>query len=289
MSPILLRPIREQLEHDRVIRQLQTRLGRKFDVAINPGASEEVSVRVGNRTLFPDLVLSGGGGSRRLHGLVEVETAESVNHLEAKAEWAHYAKARGAFYLYVPAGFTDVAERLCRAGDINVTEVWAYYAIAAQVKFSLAYRSPHAKRAAVAAAERVANATEKRPPRASSAAGRTTSGARGKASKIKGTAVTPAAATQVSGSVKKKTRSVTAKKVALAPKAVRGTTSRQKAPIRKTRTMSGAKAASPAKNRPAKKVATSSSTVTPKIAAGTPSSKTAKKKATRARAPATRK
>jgi len=303
VSPILLRPIREQFEHDRVIRQLQTRLGRKFDVAMNPGASEEVSVRIGNRTLFPDIVLSGGGGSRRLHGLVEVETAESVNHLEAKAEWAHFAKARGAFYLYVPAGFTDVAERLCRAGEINVTEIWAYYAIAAQVKFSLTYRSPHAKRAAAAAVERLASGGEKKAAGSSSASGRAASSARRKASKNKETAKPAGSSARVSGAAKKKAGVAGAPKAASATKKARLATSRKKTQTKKTQTRSKRTAASPAKKRPTKKVAKSSgsatargakssrvlsSRVTSKTAAAS-KRKTAKKKATGARAPAKRK
>ena len=152
MSPILLRPIREQFEHDRVIRQLQVRWRRRFEAAINLGRDEEAPVKVGKQMFYPDLVLTSTTSGRRLHGVVEVETAESVNHLEAMAEWKHFAQARGAFYLYVPAGFTDVAERLCQAGKINVTEVWAYYAIGSQVKFSMTYRSPRARQAAKAAA-----------------------------------------------------------------------------------------------------------------------------------------
>ena len=37
MSPILVRPVREQLEHDRVIRLLQVRLKRRHEVATNIG------------------------------------------------------------------------------------------------------------------------------------------------------------------------------------------------------------------------------------------------------------
>ena len=148
MSPIVLRPIREQFEHDRVIRQLQLRWRRRFEAEINVGRDEEASVKVGKQTFYPDLVLTSTSSGRRLHGVVEVETAESVNHLEAMAEWKHFAKARGRFYLYVPAGFTDVAERLCQSSKINVTEVWAYYAIGSEVKFSISYRSPRAKLAA---------------------------------------------------------------------------------------------------------------------------------------------
>jgi hypothetical protein len=152
MSPILLRPIREQIEHDRVIRQLEVRWRRRYETAINIGRGEEAPVKVGKSTCYPDIVLTTTTGGRRLHGVVEVETAESINHLEAMAEWAHFAKARGAFYLYVPAGFTDVAERLCRASKINVTEIWAYYAIGSEVKYSMEYRSPRGKLAAKQAA-----------------------------------------------------------------------------------------------------------------------------------------
>ena len=153
MSPILLRPIREQLEHDRVIRQLQTRWSRRFEAVTNVANEEVVAVRSGDRTCYPDLVLTSKVG-RRLHGVVEVETAESVNHLEAMAEWSHFAKVRGAFYLYVPAGLTNAALRLCQATGINVTEIWAYYAIDPQAKFSLEYRSPRAKQGIKAASKK---------------------------------------------------------------------------------------------------------------------------------------
>lgn len=172
MSPILLRPIREQLEHDRVIRQLQTRWRRRFDVAINVGSEETVSVRSGPRTCFPDLVLTRTAGGRRLHGVIEVETAESVNHLEAMSEWSHFAKAKGSFYLYVPAGFTEVALRLCQAAKVNVTEIWAYYAIDSQAKFSMAYRSPRAKQriraAGVKAAKKSTSAVKRSKAKKSS-------------------------------------------------------------------------------------------------------------------------
>ena len=186
MSPVLVRPIREQIEHDRVIRQLQARWRRKYEVGINVGKDEEVSVRGSGRLLFPDLVLTSTATGRRLHGLVEVETAESINRLEAMAEWTHFAKVRGAFYLYVPAGFTDVAERLCAAVGINVTEVWAYYAIGSQVKFSMTYRSPRARSAAKLAktpkpAKKAAKKAAKRA--AKKAAGTPKKGSKKKATK----------------------------------------------------------------------------------------------------------
>ena len=47
MSPILVRPVREQLEHDRVIRLLQAKLKRKHDVAVNIGDEQLAGLKIG--------------------------------------------------------------------------------------------------------------------------------------------------------------------------------------------------------------------------------------------------
>ena len=138
MSPILVRPVREQLEHDRVIRLLQTRFRRRNEVAINPGAEQNAPVGGGTIPLYPDLILQTG---RRVVAVVEVETGESVNHLEALAQWAHFARLRAAFHLYVPSGMVDVARRLCEDNHIQVNEVWSYHTVAEDVRFTLVHRS----------------------------------------------------------------------------------------------------------------------------------------------------
>jgi len=56
LSPILVRPVREQLEHDRVIRLLQAKYKRKSDTAINPGHEQNAPVG-GPPPWYPDLVL----------------------------------------------------------------------------------------------------------------------------------------------------------------------------------------------------------------------------------------
>ena len=123
MSPIFVRPVREQLEHDRLIRHLQTKYKRKLDVAINVGDEQVAPVKIGALTLFPDLVLTNG---KKLAGLVEVESGESVNNLEAMAQWVHFSKARVPFHLYVPVTVYDAARRLCEANRANVSEIWTY-------------------------------------------------------------------------------------------------------------------------------------------------------------------
>ena len=124
MSPIFVRPVREQLEHDRLIRFLQPRYSKKFAVAeMNVGDEQAHPVKIGAATFFPDLVLSDG---KKVAGVVEVETTESVNNLEAMAEWVHFSRARVPFHLYVPVNVYDAARRLSDANHARVSEVWTY-------------------------------------------------------------------------------------------------------------------------------------------------------------------
>lgn len=160
MSPILVRPVREQLEHDRVIRLLQAKHRRRFEAGINPGAEQNVPIGSGTSAMYPDLVLQSPERGHRLQAVVEVETGESVNHLEALAQWAHFGKLRVPFHLYVPAGMVDVARRLCEDNQIHVGEIWTYHSIGDQVRFTLVHRSREAaggsarKRAAAAVTPR---------------------------------------------------------------------------------------------------------------------------------------
>ena len=144
MSPILVRPVREQLEHDRLIRLLQVKLRRKYDAGINPGVEQNVPIGTGPGALYPDLVLWSLEKGHRLEGVVEVETGESVNHLEALAQWTHLSKLRAAFHLYVPATMVDVARRLCDDNHVVANEIWSYHTLGDQVRFTLVHRSKEA-------------------------------------------------------------------------------------------------------------------------------------------------
>jgi hypothetical protein len=154
VSPILVRPVREQLEHDRVIRLLEAKNKRRYEVGMNPGVARNAAVGVGPSALYPDLVLQSTDRRHRLEAVVEVETGESVNHLEALAQWAHYARLHVPFHLYVPAGMVDVARRLCEDNQIQVSEIWSYHAMGDQVRFTIVHRSretPPSQRARPAA------------------------------------------------------------------------------------------------------------------------------------------
>ena len=143
MSPILTRPVREQLEHDRVIRQLQARYKRKNEVIINPGNEQNQSITVGDLVVYPDLLLFAEGG-RRLLGTVEVETGESVNAIEARAEWGVYSKLKVPLHLYVPPVCVDAAKRLCAEYQIVVAEIWTYTTSFDQVRFTMVHRDADA-------------------------------------------------------------------------------------------------------------------------------------------------
>jgi hypothetical protein len=125
VSPIYVRPAREQIEHDRLIRHLQTKYKKKFsDVIVNiDGQEPQTAVKIGPLTLYPDIVLMDG---KKLAGLAEVETGESVNNLEAMAQWTHFALARVPFHLYVPVQGYESARRLCDSYQVKAGEIWTY-------------------------------------------------------------------------------------------------------------------------------------------------------------------
>ena len=126
MTPIFVRPVREQLEHDRLIRFLQARYKRKFDVTSNVGDQQLGAVKLGVNIFYPDLVLMDG---KKLAGLVEVETVESTNNLEAMSQWTHFSRARVPFHLYVPVLALDAARRFCDSNQVSVSEIWTYRAV----------------------------------------------------------------------------------------------------------------------------------------------------------------
>jgi hypothetical protein len=175
VSPILVRPVREQLEHDRIIRLLQGKFRRKYEAGINPGVEQNSPLSAGTATLFPDLVLMSQDRGRRPQIVVEVETGESVNHLEALAQWAHFAKLRTAFHLYVPTGMVEVARRLCEDNQIQVGEIWSYQMLGDQPRFALVHRSRESSGAARVRVAKPAGASKKPRARAAKPARRSKS------------------------------------------------------------------------------------------------------------------
>ena len=144
VTPILVRPVREQLEHDRVIRLLQLRWKRKYAVGINQGSETTASVALGESLVYPDVVLAPPSKPNKPEIVVEVETGESVNNLEAMAEWVRMGQLKAAFHLYVPAGSVDPARRLCQEHNIPVAEIWTYHPIGDQMRFNMVYKAPAA-------------------------------------------------------------------------------------------------------------------------------------------------
>ncbi len=132
-------------------------------------------VGTGRRPLYPDLVLSSLERGHRLQAVVEVETGESVNHLEALAEWAHFAKLRAPFHLYVPSAMVDVARRLCEDNQIVVNEIWSFHRVGDDVRFTLVHRSREVPQPAVRrpAAQRSRRRLRSAPPKTAAPVKRT--------------------------------------------------------------------------------------------------------------------
>jgi hypothetical protein len=173
VSPILVRPVREQLEHDRIIRLLQPKYKRRYAAVVNPGTEQNQGIGEGAEAIYPDVVLLPLGRGRKIAGIIEVETQESVNNLEAIAQWAVYGRQPTEFALYVPAVSVDVARRLCQDNRIGVTEIWTYHTVGDVVRFTLVHKSPvEAKLSAARAAAAAAAAQQREAERAEKAARR---------------------------------------------------------------------------------------------------------------------
>ncbi len=205
---IYVRPVREQIEHDRVIRHLQAKLKRKYDVTANVGADQTAaSVKLGPQTVYPDLVLLEGG--KKLAGVIEVETGESVHHLEAMAQWAPFGRLKVPFHLYVPVQSADIAKRLAADLDAHITELWSYHSIGDQIRLTMVQKTPvpgearrkadreraAEKRAADAKpAPRAAKAPAKAGGKANGKSGGKANGKAGKANGVKARPASPAKA-----------------------------------------------------------------------------------------------
>jgi hypothetical protein len=79
-----------------------------------------------------------------LLGTVEVETGESVNAIEARAEWGVYSKLKVPLHLYVPPACVDAVKRLCAEYQIVVAELWTYTTSFDQVRFTMVHRDEEA-------------------------------------------------------------------------------------------------------------------------------------------------
>jgi hypothetical protein len=96
--------------------------------------------------MFPDLVLFSTERGKKLQGTVEVETTESINTLEAMAEWGPFSRMRTAFFLYVPVSSIDTVRRLCSEHSITPSEIWTYHAALDQIRFTMVQRAPDGAR-----------------------------------------------------------------------------------------------------------------------------------------------
>ena len=99
-----------QTLHDRVIQVAATNLQRtgNYTVYTNPGTQHKT--RIGN--LYPDIILT-PPNNNNVEFVIEVETSESVNAIEALNQWRAYSNLGGTFYLLVPVESRILAGNIC--------------------------------------------------------------------------------------------------------------------------------------------------------------------------------
>jgi len=102
--------------HDNVIQAATSRLDSKnYDIYTNPGSSKRNGIG-GN---YPDIILT-KKGERTVKFIIEVETADSVNIIEATNQWKKYAtEIKASFYILVPLASKNLAIKLCKQIGIS--------------------------------------------------------------------------------------------------------------------------------------------------------------------------
>lgn len=101
------------------------------------GDDKKASFKSGLQTHYPDLVLTAPTAPKKMLAIIEVESGESVNRMEAMAEWGHFGKAKAPFQLYVPAATVDVARRIIEDHQVSVTELWSFVSVGDDIHFHL--------------------------------------------------------------------------------------------------------------------------------------------------------
>lgn len=103
--------------HEKVINAAIQALNKlDFDIYTNPGTSKNAAISDN----YPDIILT-EKGKKNAKFIIEVETRETVNDVEAEIQWKKYAKEINAtFYLLVPYESRNMAESICRRLGINV-------------------------------------------------------------------------------------------------------------------------------------------------------------------------
>lgn len=105
-----------QSVHDRVIEAAASRLDSvNYDIYKNPG--QQKNAHVGNN--YPDIILT-KKGERSLQFIIEVETEDSVNLIEATNQWKRYStRIKASFYILVPVKSKNLAISLCKQIGIS--------------------------------------------------------------------------------------------------------------------------------------------------------------------------
>ncbi len=132
------------LKHDRAVRDIAAS---RFDFPSKEHAGLRTFVNerepslgvkgLDGEPLYPDIVVV--EHPRNVVRMVaEVETRETVTEEEAAREWKPFSELCDAFYLYVPAGLSGEAKRICKKMKVKVAGVRTWRYIQGQEKLDVA-------------------------------------------------------------------------------------------------------------------------------------------------------
>ena len=137
MSPILVRPVREQLEHDRIIRLLHGKSRRKYDAGINPGAEQNAPGRHRRRPpsfrTWCCILRNAAAGWKRS------SKSKPANRSTTWKRWPNGPISPGfapPFTCTCLPGWSTSHVGCARTIKSRSTEVWSYHSVGDDVRFT---------------------------------------------------------------------------------------------------------------------------------------------------------
>lgn len=102
--------------HDKVIQFASRNLdNNNYNIYVNPNIEQNAGIGLH----YPDIILT-EKGNNTVKFIIEVETADSVNIIEATNQWKKYStEIKCSFYILVPYNSKNLAISLCKKIGIS--------------------------------------------------------------------------------------------------------------------------------------------------------------------------
>jgi len=127
MSTITREPGIQSL-HDHVVSLVAQRWAKSVQINITINTDAERSRWAASDRSYPDIVGSRfNGGRNTIEWIAEIETEESLSEPNTQGRWREDAGWGVSFYLFVPKGHRETAQKLAVTAAVTLNGIYEYF------------------------------------------------------------------------------------------------------------------------------------------------------------------